>query len=141
MDSRVHLQQEGSPLLAYAKSYRRLIGRLLYLCITSPDITFVVHRLSQFVSQPCEHHLSAAYRVLKYLKGYVGLGLFYSSTSTLEPSIFADADWGTYTDTRRSISGFCLFLGSSLISWRSKKQGVVSRFSRSGVSSYCRSSL
>lgn len=129
MDSRLPLEQEGSPPLSNSKSYRRLIGKLLYLCITRPDITFAIHKLSQFVSQPCEHHLSAAHRVLHYLKGNVGLGLFYSSNSTLEPSIFADADYGTYTDSRKSVSGFCVFLGTSLVSWRSKKQNVVSRSS------------
>lgn len=55
--------------------------------------------------------------------------MFCSSTSTLEPSIFANADYGTCPDTRQFMSGFCLFLGTSLISWRSKKQNVVSRSS------------
>lgn len=68
----------------------------------------------------------AAHRVLKYLKGIVGKGLFYSSSSSLDPSVFANADWGSCSDTRRSISGFCLFLGDFIISWRSKKQNTVS---------------
>lgn len=129
MDPNLQLQQSGSFILQDVKGYRRLIGRLLYLCFTRPDITFAVHKLSQFLSQPCEHHLAAAHKVLKYLKGGIGLRLFFSSTSTLAPSIFADADYGSCPDTRRSVSRFCLFLGSSLISWRSKKQGVVSRSS------------
>lgn len=129
MDANAQFQQEGSPHLPVAKVYCRLIGRLLYLCLIRPDITFSVNRLSQFLSQPCEHHLIAAHRILRYLKGSIGLGLFYSSSSTLEHSIFVDADYGTCSDTRRSTSNFCLFLSNSLISLRSKKQGVVSRSS------------
>lgn len=71
--------------------------------------------------------MAATHRIIKYLKGSIGLVLFFSSSSTLSPSVFTDADWGTYSDSRRSLSGFCLFLGSSLISWLSKKQSVVSR--------------
>lgn len=79
--------------------------------------------------KPCAHYLAAAHRVLRYLKGSAALGLFFSSTSSLEPSLFADADWAACADTRRSVSGYCLFLGSSLISWKSKKQQIVSRSS------------
>lgn len=84
MDSNMQLQQDGSPALHDIKSYRRLIGRLLYLCITRPDITFVVNKLSQFLSKPCEHHLSAAYRVLRYLKSNICLGLFNASSYNLD---------------------------------------------------------
>lgn len=129
MTPNVHLQQEGTTPLSNAKSYRRLVGRLQYHYYTRPGITFAVNRLSQFISQPHEHHLTAAHKVLRYLKGSTSLGLFYSSSSTLEASMFDDADWGTCTDTHRSVTGFCLFLGNSLISWRSKKQKVVSRSS------------
>lgn len=128
MDPNLHLQQEGPPPLPNPKIFRRLIGRLLYLCITRPDITYAVNALSQFLSQPCIHHLSVAHRVLRYLKGNIGLGLYFP-TSNLELSVFADADWARCSDSRRSVTGFCLFLGNSLISWRSKKQQVVSRSS------------
>ncbi|KAG6408054.1 hypothetical protein SASPL_131056 [Salvia splendens] len=122
MDSSKQLQQDEGDLLADPTIYRRLIRRLVYLCITQPDITFAVNKLSQFLSKPHTGHMIAAEKVLRYLKGTIGHGLHYSANSDLLINIFSDADWAACPDTRRSISGFCLLLGTSLISWRSKKQ-------------------
>lgn len=76
MDAASNLQHEGFIPLPQAKVYRRLIGRLQYLCYTRPDITFAVNKLSQFLAAPNHHHLVAAHKVLRYLKGSIGLGLF-----------------------------------------------------------------
>ena len=97
------------------------------MCITRPDINFVVHQLSQFLSALTDIHYQAAFKVLKYLKNTPGQGLMYASDSELCLNAFADADWATCKDTRCSITGFCVYLGSSLISRKSKKQSVVSR--------------
>ena len=78
MDSAKQLGQEAGELMAEPLKYRRLIGRLLYLCITRPDITFAVHKLSQYVSKPCEEHWIAVEKILRYIKGTPGHGLFYS---------------------------------------------------------------
>lgn len=121
-----HLELCDKDLLPDPKLYRRLIGRLLYLGFTKLDITFSINKLSQFLAKPCSYHLKAAHRVLKYLKGTTDLGLHYSKNSTLSPSIYADADWGTCSDTLRSVTGYCLFIGDSIISWKSKKQHTVS---------------
>ncbi|XP_019058447.1 PREDICTED: uncharacterized protein LOC109116814 [Tarenaya hassleriana] len=118
----------GEPL-SDITSYRRLVGRLLYLTLTRPDITFAVHKLSQFLSCPTTVHLQAAQRVVRYLKGNPGQGLLYSATSDIRLNAFADADWASCPDSRRSTSGFCVFLGESLISWKAKKQTTVSRSS------------
>lgn len=120
MDANVHLTAEGD-LLPDQTEYRRLVGRLLYLCITRPDLAFAVNKLSQFVSQPYRSHMLAAHRVLRYIKGTVGKGLLFPSTSSFELRAFSDADWATCTDSKQSVTGFCTFLGDSLLSWRLKK--------------------
>lgn len=129
MDPYGHLSIEDGVPLPSARPYRELIGRLLYLTITRPDITFAVHKLSQFLQAPTDIHLHAAHRILRYLKGNPGQGLFYSASSDLCINAFADAGWATCRDTRISTTGFCVYLGNSLICTRSQKQKVVSRSS------------
>ncbi|KAG7577896.1 Retrotransposon Copia-like N-terminal [Arabidopsis thaliana x Arabidopsis arenosa] len=129
MDPTLHLTKDMGTPIPNPTSYRELVGRLLYLTITRPDITFAVHQLSQFLSAPSDIHLQAAHKVLRYIKANPGQGLMYSANSELCLNAFADADWGTCKDTRRSVTGYCVYLGDSLISWKSKKQTVVSRSS------------
>lgn len=126
MDPYVTLTQDSCTPFDSAKPYRELVGRLLYLIITRPDITSAVHKLSQYIQFPTDVHFQAAQRILKYLKGNPGQGLFYSVDTETCINAFADADWGTCLDSRRSVSGICLYLGNSLISWKSKKQHVAS---------------
>lgn len=129
MDPYVHLTKDTGTPLDSATPYREIIGRLLYLTITRPDITFAVNTLSQFLQFPTDAHMHAAIRILKYIKGSPGQGLFYSANNDICINAFADADWGTCTDTRRSISGLCVYIGTSLISWKCKKQQVASHSS------------
>ncbi|XP_042038225.1 uncharacterized mitochondrial protein AtMg00810-like [Salvia splendens] len=129
MDPSKQLGQDAGEVMKESSKYRRLIGRLLYLCITRPDITFVVYKLSQYVSKPCEEHWIPSEKILRYVKGTPGHGLFYSRKSEPSLSIFLDADWAACPDTRRSMTGYCLFLGTSLISWKAKKQHIISRSS------------
>ncbi|KAK6159074.1 hypothetical protein DH2020_006388 [Rehmannia glutinosa] len=117
--------KEGTPLVD-AEQYRRIVGRLLYLNLTRADITYVVQQLSQFVNDPYTTHWDAAMHLLRYLKGCPSLGLFYSSSSPLTLKAYCDADWGYCSDTRKSLTGYCVFLGSSLVSWKTKKHSTVS---------------
>nr|KYP62850.1 Copia protein [Cajanus cajan] len=123
-------QHSGSPLCdSDASSYRRLIGRLIYLTNTRPDITYAVQNLSQFVAHPTTAHQQAASRILRYIKSSLGAGLIFPASNTLQLKAFSDSDWAGCLDTRRSITGYAVYLGSSLISWKSKKQATVSRSS------------
>lgn len=101
--------------------YRRLIGRLIYLNITRFDISFVVQKLSQFMSSPCVLHFTATCHLLKYLKQSPWQGVFFSKDSSFQIKGFCDSDWTKCLDTRGSVMGFCIFVVNSLMSSKSKK--------------------
>lgn len=109
--------------------YRKLIGRLLYLSLTRPDLSFGIQHLSQFVANLGTFHMTAALHILKYLAQTSSYGLFYPHQQNTSLIAFTDADWTNCLHTRKSISGFCIFLGHALFSWKSKKQATVSRSS------------
>ncbi|KAL0360716.1 UNVERIFIED_CONTAM: Retrovirus-related Pol polyprotein from transposon RE1 [Sesamum radiatum] len=125
----IKLSANGGAALSDPEPYRRLVGRLLYLGFTRPDISYGVQQLSQFLQHPCESHLHAALHLVRYLKGTPTSGLFFPCSSSFQLQAFCDADWASCVDSRKSISGFCIFFGPSLISWKSKKQATVSRSS------------
>ncbi|KAL2242035.1 UNVERIFIED_CONTAM: Retrovirus-related Pol polyprotein from transposon RE2 [Sesamum indicum] len=95
--------------------FRRLVGCLLYLGFTRPDIAFAVQQLTL--------------HILRYLKGTPTIGLFFSLASSTQFTAYSDASWASYLDSHCSIIGFHVFLGSSLISWKTRKQATVSRSS------------
>eukprot|EP00261_Vitis_vinifera_P039716 XP_019080959.1 PREDICTED: uncharacterized protein LOC109123988 [Vitis vinifera] len=117
---------DKSDLLKDQGRYRRLVGRLIYLTVSRPDITYAVHVLSRFMHQPRKAHMEAAFRVVRYLKNAPGQGLFFSSNNDFRLRAYCDSDWAGCPLTRRSTTGYCVFLGPSLISWRSKRQKTVS---------------
>lgn len=129
MDYTARLSTSSGTLLPNSSSYRRLLGRLIYLTTTRPDISYVVHHLSQFMSAPMTVHSQATFRILRFLKQAPSLGVFFASTSSLQLKAFNDSNWAGCLDTRRSITGFSVYIGDSLILWRSIKQPTVSRSS------------
>ncbi|XP_016185785.1 uncharacterized protein LOC107627466 [Arachis ipaensis] len=92
MDYTSKLTKNTRTPLSSTSEYRRLIGRLLYLTNTRPDICYAVGRLSQFLECATDKHFEAAIRVLRYLKNEPALGLFFSSQTDLEPTSFSDSD-------------------------------------------------
>uniref|UniRef100_A0A2N9GXG4 Integrase catalytic domain-containing protein n=1 Tax=Fagus sylvatica TaxID=28930 RepID=A0A2N9GXG4_FAGSY len=119
---------DGEPL-PDATLYRQLVGSLVYLTVTRPDISYAVHIVSQFMAAPRSLHYAAVLRILRYLKGTLFHGLHFSSQSSLTLQAYSDADWAGDPTDRRSTTGYCFLLGDSLISWHSKKQSVVARSS------------
>ena len=111
------------------KMYQRLVGRLIYLAHTRPDIAYSVSVISQFMHDPREIHLQAAYRVLHYLKAHLGKGILFKKTSDIALAIHTDADFARSPLDKRSTTVYCTFLRVNLVSWRSKKQNVVARSS------------
>lgn len=123
------LSDTSSPHIFDPSQYRRLVGRLIYLTITRPDLSYPVHILAQFLAAHKVCHFNVALKVIKYIKGTVSQGLFMSASSSMQVTAYADADWAACPYTRQSLTGYCVTLGGSLIAWKSKKQNTVSRSS------------
>uniref|UniRef100_A0A2N9HLD4 Integrase catalytic domain-containing protein n=1 Tax=Fagus sylvatica TaxID=28930 RepID=A0A2N9HLD4_FAGSY len=115
-------------LLSDPHGYRSLVGALHYLTFTRPDISFAVHQVCQYMAAPTTTHLSAAKRILRYIKGTLFHGIAFTP-GPLTLSVYSDADWAGDPDDRRSTSGLLVYLGSNPITWSAKKQATVSRSS------------
>jgi len=125
----VKLGECGESPLVDKGRYQQLVGQLIYLSHTRPDISYAISVVSQFMHFPREPHMEAVYRILRYLKSSPGKGLLFSQYDHLKIEAYIDADWaGSITD-RRSTSGYCTFVGGNLVTWRSKKQSVVAKSS------------
>jgi hypothetical protein len=124
-------------LLKDPSQYRRLVGCLIYLTITRPDIMYSVHVLSWFIHAPHKPNMEAALRVLRYLKGVSGQGLFFSSQNDMSLRAFCDSDWAGYAMTRRSTTGYCVFFWFfACLLVNGKTENNVTLLSRSRIQSY-----
>ncbi|XP_028109526.1 uncharacterized protein LOC114308183 [Camellia sinensis] len=121
VDPKTRLIPLDGHLLYDPTLYRQLDGSLVYLTITCPNISYVVHIVSQFMAAPRTLYYNALVHILRYLKGTMFHGLHYLVHSSLQLLAFCDADWAGDPTDRHSTTGFCFFLGDSLIAWCSKK--------------------
>ncbi|KAM2194153.1 hypothetical protein ACFX1R_028327 [Malus domestica] len=101
----------------------------MYLAHTRHDLAHALSVISQYMHNPGEQHMSAVMRILSYLKGSPGKGILFRKNEHFRIECYTDADWAGSTDDRRSTSGYFTFVGGNLVTWRSKKQNVVSRSS------------
>jgi hypothetical protein len=128
VDTSSKLSSAGEPF-SDPTLYRSLTGALQYLTITRPEISFAVQQACLYMHDPRIPHYNHVKRVLRYLKGTLDHGLHINSSSPNSLTAYSDADWAGCPNTRRSTSGFCVFLGNNLVSWSSKRQVTVSRSS------------
>ncbi|XP_074378686.1 secreted RxLR effector protein 161-like [Apium graveolens] len=129
METHLKLTPDKGEKLSDPQPYQKLLGKLIYLTVTRPDIVYVVHILTQYMQQPTTDHMQAAKRLLRYLAGNPGQGILFASKSAAQLTAYCDSDWASCAFSRKSTSGFFILLGASPISWKTKKQSVVARSS------------
>ena len=107
------------------RQYRSMIGSLLYVTASRPDVMQAVGQVARFQASPKESHVLAVKRIFRYLKGTMDYGLWYPKGNELTLVAYTDADWAGSVDDRKSTSGAAFYLGDCLVSWMSKKQSSV----------------
>ncbi|KAJ0586508.1 putative RNA-directed DNA polymerase [Helianthus annuus] len=121
----IKLSKEDPDVFADEGTCRSLVGSLMYLTNTRPDITYVVTKISRYMEHPKKSHWEAGKRILRYIKGMLNHGVIYSKGGQGKLMGFSDSDYAGNVDDSKSTSGHVFLLGSSPISWQSKKQKVV----------------
>ena len=107
--------------------YKSLIGCLMYLTTTRPDIMYVVSLLSRYMHCASKIHFQAAKKILRYVKGTIDYGIRFSQVKSFNPLGYYDSDWAGCVDDMRSTSGYCFTLGSGMFSCCFKKQEVIAQ--------------
>lgn len=119
------LSKRGGGAEVDITNYKHMVGSLMYLTATRPDLMYVVCLTSRYMEKPTEVHLQAAKRIMRYLRGTVNFGILYNSQGKEELIAYTDSDYAGDIDDRKSTSGYVFLLGTGAISWSSKKQPVV----------------
>lgn len=109
-----------------ATLYKPLVGSLIYLTTTRPDLAYAISVLSQFMSKPLDSHWVAAKGVLRYLQGTLDFGIIYTDLFDIRLIGFSDSDWAGNVDNRRSITSYAFNIGFGVIAWSNKRQNIVS---------------
>jgi hypothetical protein len=129
MDPNKKLLKDEGELFEDPGRYRRLAGKLNYLTITRPDISYAISVVSQFLEAPRISHWEAVTQIIRYVKRQPGLRILYKPNGHLRVEGFTDANWAGSSSDRRSTTGYCTFFGGNLVTWKSKKHTVVARSS------------
>ena len=116
IDTSSKLSSMGSKPFSDPSKYRSIAGALQYLTLTRPDLTYAVQQICLFMHAPLDSHFQLIKRVLRYLRGTTHYGLQFYRSSSHDLISYSDADWAGCPDTRRSTTGFCVYLGDNLIS-------------------------
>ena len=119
------LSKDGEGKLVNSTVFRSLVGNLMYLTATRPDIMFAVSLISRFMEKPYSNHWEAAKRILRYVKGTMNYGVFYQANLPINLIGYTDSDLAGSVDDSKSVAGYVFNIGSGAISWMSKKQSVV----------------
>ncbi|GJU77844.1 retrovirus-related pol polyprotein from transposon TNT 1-94 [Tanacetum coccineum] len=122
MVDRLKLDEDLKGIPVDQTRFRGMVGSLMYLTASRPDLVFVVCMCARYQAKPTKKHLEAIKRVFRYLRGTIHMGLWYPKDNAMALTAYADADHAGCQDTRRSTSGSAQFLGEKLVSWSSKKQ-------------------
>ncbi|XP_022032345.1 uncharacterized protein LOC110933430 [Helianthus annuus] len=129
VDLSAKLSSTDGPLFSDPTLYRSLARALQYLTFTRPDISYAAQQVCLFMHEPRDSHFAFMKRIIRYIQGTLDYGIRIIKSTSHSLVAYSDADWGGCPDSRRSTSGYCVFLGHNLISWSSKRQPTVSRSS------------
>ena len=121
----VRLMKDEEGAKVNATMYKQLVGSLMHLIATRPDLMYVVSLISKFMASPTELYLQAAKKVLRYLKGIVDLEVFYRMESNGELIAYTDSDYAGNVDDRKNTNGYVFLISEGVVSWSLKKQHVV----------------
>ncbi|XP_071698474.1 secreted RxLR effector protein 161-like [Rutidosis leptorrhynchoides] len=116
--------EEGAELVDQ-EQYQRIVGKLIYVAHTRPNIACAVGVVNQFMHHPQLHHMEAVSRIIRYLKGTVGHGVVFKNNGHLKTQVYTDAGWGGEKGDRKSTSGYFTSVGGNFVTWKSKKKKVV----------------
>ncbi len=125
LEQNVKFNADEGDLVEDTTMYRRIVGSLIYMTITRPNLNYAVGVVNQFMQTPQKPHLHAVRGILRYIKYTLHCGIFYETKSQLQVHGYTDVDWAGNVSDRRSTNGFLFSFGSGVVSWSSKKQLTV----------------
>jgi len=125
LEQNVKLNADEGNLVEDTTMYRHIVGSLIYMTITRPNLSYAVGAVSQFMQTPRKPHLDAVRRIVRYIKHTLQCGIFYETKSQLQVHGYTDVDWAGNVLDRRSTSGFMFSFGNGVVSWSSKKQLTI----------------